>query len=123
MSGLGRIKHRVLVCGGRDFTDRDFVFTTLDNFSLNHEVVCLIAGGARGVDSLAKAWAVSRRIPTQIFPADWKKFGRAAGHLRNQQMLAEGKPTIVLAFPGGRGTENMVQRAEGSSVAVINIVR
>lgn len=111
---------RVLVCGGRDFTDESAVI----NWLLRFEEECgpfsrVIHGGARGADSLAGQWADLERIPQTVFKANWKKHGKAAGPIRNQQMLDEGKPDMVIALPGGRGTADMVRRAEASGVKVV----
>lgn len=57
-------------------------------------------------------------IPVRVFPADWETHGRAAGHIRNRQMLVEGKPDIVVAFAGGRGTQNMINQARKAGVTV-----
>jgi hypothetical protein len=56
-----------------------------------------------------------------MFPADWEKYGKAAGPIRNQQILVEGKPDLVVAFQGGRGTANMVSRAQQAGVPVVEI--
>lgn len=71
----------------------------------------MIEGGANGADHFAKAWAEERGIPFRTFHANWRMYGRAAGAIRNAQMLAEGKPDLVVAFPGGPGTADMVRRA------------
>ena len=78
---------RVLVCGGRDYTDRGAVFAALDELHAREPIALLIHGAARGADSLGGEWAAARGVPVQAFPADWKKHGRAAGPKRNQQML------------------------------------
>lgn len=106
---------RVLVCGGRDYKDRERMFQILDALS---DVDCIIEGGARGADSLAGEWADARSVALEVYPADWNVHGKSAGHIRNQQMLDEGKPDLVIAFPGGRGTANMVLRAEQACVRV-----
>jgi len=54
-------------------------------------------------------------------PAEWDKFGRRAGPLRNEQMLREGKPDVVVAFPGGRGTAHMVRIAKEAGIDVLEI--
>jgi len=100
---------RVLVCGGREFGDRKLLHDTLDNLTIQPTIV--IHGAARGADSLAAAWAYEKGIPTWPFPADWEQFGRSAGIKRNLQMLAQGNPDLVVAFPGGRGTQHMVDTA------------
>lgn len=106
---------RVLVCGGRNYADRDFLTRYMDNL---HERVCIthvINGGARGADMLARNWAIIRDVDALTYPADWKEHGRAAGPIRNQKMLEEGKPDLVLAFPGGRGRRDHVRHALPSS--------
>lgn len=81
--------------------------------------ITIISGAARGVDRLASEWAVIHWCGLEEFPADWEKYGKAAGIIRNQQMLDEGKPNIVLAFPGGNGTANMIAKAEKAAIKVI----
>lgn len=57
-------------------------------------------------------------VPVRVFKADWDKHGKAAGPIRNQQMLDEGKPDLVLAFAGGKGTDDMCRRARAAGVEV-----
>lgn len=110
---------RVLVCGGRDFNDPSFVFRHLSGAHERESIDLLIEGGATGVDRFARSWAETRGIPVETFRADWQTYGKAAGPLRNQTMLRIGKPDLVLAFPGGRGTANMVKQARESGVRVL----
>lgn len=107
----------VLVCGGRNYTDAWTVWDELGKLNPNY----VIHGGARGADSLAGAWAFERSIPVRVFEAEWGKHGKAAGALRNQRMLDEGRPDAVLAFPGGRGTADMVRRARKAGIRVIEV--
>ena len=115
---------RVLVCGGRDFDDWD----TLDGV-LSYDLQpddTLIHGDARGADRLAALWfrSVARDPDRQIeqYPAEWGKYGNAAGHIRNKRMLEEGKPDKVVAFnTGGPGTANMVKLAKEAGVKVIEV--
>lgn len=109
---------RVLVCGGRAFRDREGAFATLDALAAEQKIEAVIHGDADGADRLAGEWARLRGIKELAFPADWVKHGRAAGPIRNKQMLDEGRPALVVAFPGGRGTANMVKQARGVGVAV-----
>lgn len=112
---------RVLVCGGRDFSDRDYAFSVLDGYyDLYGRAICaLIHGDAPGADQIGDAWARRHDIPVLRYPALWKIHGRAAGPIRNQQMLDEGYPDVVFAFPGGRGTADMVRRARAQNVEVV----
>lgn len=110
---------RALICGGRDFNEVDFVARKLDVFHSVHPVSVVIQGGANGVDAIAKAWAMDRGIKYIEYPAQWDLYGKRAGYLRNVQMVKEGKPNIVIAFPGGRGTFNMIQVAKQNGLQVV----
>ena len=112
---------KVLVCGGRDFTDQAAVSSALDAMLKYHPKVSIIEGGAAGADMRARIWAENNSISCITFRADWKTHGKAAGPIRNRRMLEEGKPDLVLAFSGGRGTENMISQAEKAGVKVIRI--
>lgn len=108
---------RLLVCGGRAYSNRAAVFAALDRAHAKRPVSVVIHGGARGADSLAEDWAVCRHVEVMAFPADWR-LGKAAGPLRNEIMLKDGKPDAVIAFPGGRGTEHMVSLAREAGLPV-----
>ena len=105
---------RVLVCGGRDYSERKPLWDALYRL----EPTVIIEGGARGADMLAAEWAHHTGAKLRTFPANWIDEGRAAGPLRNQRMLEQGKPDLVLACPGGRGTADMVRRAKAAGVEV-----
>ncbi len=109
---------RLLVCGGREWNERDRTFAVLDAVHAKRPIALLIHGGARGADSLAGDWAAARGIPVQAFPADWQAHGRSAGPIRNQAMLTDGRPDGVVAFPGGYGTDDMMLRALEAGVKV-----
>lgn len=109
----------ILVCGGRDYSDVEGVFNFLDAIAGEHEVSGLIAGDATGADQIALEWANQRSIDNSCFRAKWKTEGKAAGPLRNQRMLDEGAPDLVIAFPGGRGTADMVRRAVEAGIPVV----
>jgi hypothetical protein len=113
---------KLLVCGGRDYTDRDAAFHVLDEAHSEFKVTLVIHGAARGADRLAGEWARARSIPVQEFPANWTQHDKAAGYIRNEQMLREGRPQLVLALPGGRGTAHMVQIAKKAGVPVRQFV-
>jgi hypothetical protein len=111
----------VLVCGGRDYADARALAEALDALHREMAITHLIHGAARGADSLAAAWARSRGIPALAFPADWRKDGKAAGFVRNARMLRDGRPGLVVAFPGGKGTAHMVKLARDAGVPVRQI--
>jgi hypothetical protein len=113
---------RVLVCGGRDYDDRDRVWGELDAIHRATPISCVIEGGARGADYLAARWSATNDLNEHArFTADWTLHGRKAGPIRNQQMLDQGKPDLVVAFPGGRGTADMVSRAKAAGVKVVEV--
>jgi hypothetical protein len=107
---------RVLVFGGRKFLYGDAVDRVLDGLQGSLGISTIIHGGACGADSLAGSWAVLRKIPQVVFPARWDDFGKAAGILRNQQMLEQGLPEYAIAFPGGTGTADMLARVRAAGV-------
>lgn len=110
---------RALVCGGRGYTDAARVDKIMDEAVVRLGITEIIQGGAPGADHLAKLWATKRGIPQTEFAADWDHLGKTAGPARNKQMLTEGKPDVVLAFPGGRGTDHMMRIAREAGVKVI----
>ena len=119
---------RVLVCGGRDFTDRTAIYRELNR--LHDEsvdfgsdgITTLIYGDARGADRIAGDWARIRFIPVVTRPADWKKHGKAAGPIRNTLMIVQDKPDVVVAFPSnGTGTADMVKRAKIAGIKLIDL--
>lgn len=115
------MEQRVLVCGGRDYDDRERLFSILDTAHMANPIVDLVVGDARGADSLARAWATERKVRMDVYLADWDYYGNNAGPIRNQEMLDQGKPHLVIAFPGGKGTADMMRRAKKASVPVVRV--
>lgn len=114
---------RLLVTGGRDYADAATVAAVLDR-ALGRlpdgEVLVVVNGGARGLDTLAHRWAYwrcveGRRAMPEMHPADWDTHGKAAGHIRNAAMVAT-RPDACVAFPGGRGTADCLRRARAAGV-------
>lgn len=109
---------RLLVCGGRDFHFGKLSAERFLGFCARYGVTLVIHGDYRGADREAGALAKSVGLGDDPFPAEWTKFGPAAGPIRNQRMLDEGKPDLVLACPGGDGTADMISRATAAGVPV-----
>jgi hypothetical protein len=108
---------KIIVCGGRDFTGHAIVEHVLSRLSPT-----LVAhGGARGADALAAAWAEANGVAHQRFAADWDAYGEAAGPVRNARMLKDVAPDVVVAFPGNRGTQDMLQRAIRAGVKTLEL--
>ena len=102
---------KLLVCGGRDYNDYGRVERAIkviqDNYSAF--VTGIISGNARGADRLGEEYAAKNDLELEVYPAQWNKYGKRAGWLRNIQMAEEGKPNVILAMPGGRGTDMMIK--------------
>ena len=114
--------NRIIICGTRDFDDRELLYSTLDSITHTMTNLEIISGGCRGADSIGEEYAKTRNILLTVFPADWDKYGRAAGPIRNKQMLnyALEENAVVVAFWDGksRGTLNMIQAAKNANVDV-----
>ena len=114
---------RVLVCGGRYYDDWTFIVNVLDSVHARQPVTLLIEGGATGADSLARRWAIARGIEVATYRANWDRYEHRAVLIRNSQMLREGRPELVVAFKGGRGTAHMVTIAAAALVPVLKTWR
>jgi hypothetical protein len=110
---------KVLICGDREWDDRSAIAKVIDRLSDDSTV---IHGAARGADSIAGELAAERGLNVRAFPAEWHRYGRGAGPRRNQQMLDEGQPNLVVAFHSNldksRGTADMVRRARKAGLPV-----
>lgn len=126
---------RAIICGGRNYARTDIQdLTPTDCLKKICEAISLCAfldmmgftsiieGGAKGADRAARTWAIARNISYETFNANWTEEGRAAGPIRNARMLEEGDPDIVIAFPGGRGTSNMMDAAGKRGIAVLMVL-
>lgn len=109
---------RLLACGGRTFADRDFVFATLDRVHAKQPITLLIQGGQTGADSLARQWAITRGVQFKTEFAEWRKYKKGAGPIRNALMLSKWLPDGCIAFPGNDGTADMVGKARAAGVTV-----
>lgn len=108
---------KLMVTGGRDYDDEKMVFDVLDEIHAKTPIKLLIHGNAKGADALAQLWCNDRGVPFKAFPAKWKQYGKAAGPIRNQDMINE-KPWLLVAFPGGTGTANAVFVARRHNIPV-----
>ena len=115
---------RVLVCGGRKFSDRELLYKVLNiiHNGIKGGITTIIHGGASGADSIAGEWSVDvLKKEAEVYLANWNLHKTAAGPIRNRKMLKEGKPDIVVAFPGGSGTSDMIKIAAAAGVKVFDI--
>ncbi|WP_013627348.1 DUF2493 domain-containing protein [Rubinisphaera brasiliensis] len=108
---------RVLITGGRNFDNHELLETTLDAVHASAPLSVLIHGAANGADTLAGEWASRNGIEVVACPADWKRYGRAAGPIRNRAMF-DLAPDLLVAFPGGKGTADMISAAEQKEIPI-----
>ena len=112
----------VLVCGDRNWTDKDKIRKRLQDIPRHMEI---IVGGARGADRIAEDVAVQLGFSVNIYYAQWDKFGRSAGPIRNREMLDQ-KPDLVIAFHSNisesKGTRDCVMEAQKRGIPTEIIV-
>lgn len=110
----------ILICGGRDYSDWDGFCRAMHavTVDVHGEELRIVHGGASGADAMAARWADEHGYECVAYYADWGREGRAAGPKRNQRMLDAEHVSLVVAFPGGRGTADMVRRAEAKDIDV-----
>lgn len=107
----------IIITGGRDYKDRYTVCTVLDILKPS----LIIQGGASGADDIALQYAKQNNIPYKTYKADWEKHGRAAGPIRNKEMCTRHPEAMIVAFKGGRGTENCIKEAEKLGMLVYRV--
>jgi len=123
-----------LVCGGRNFGTEvicaqpapakkqiTFFEKSLVHLHSIYSFSVIVSGGAKGADTLAIQWANLNGLELKVFMADWKRHGTGAGPVRNQRMIDEARPDITIAFAGGRGTLDMINRSYTNGVKVIDL--
>lgn len=110
--------HVFIVCGGRDYADQPALFAALDALHEKRHIGLIVQGGCKsGADLFAKLWCLARGVHCAQVDALWDFFGPSAGPKRNRAMKLT-SPDGVIAFPGGRGTADMVQAAEDAGIKV-----
>jgi hypothetical protein len=113
------MKSRILVCGGRDFQDYELLQKSMATARVHFaKKFCIINGFARGADMQAHTWAFFHGVPSLCVPANWNYYDKTAGHIRNQWMIDFCMPDLVIAFPGGKGTADMIRIARDANIDV-----
>lgn len=113
---------KVIIAGGRDFKDRDLLFSKCDAILKNIDVSKIVSGTANGADKLGEEYALLRGYELKRFPADWDKNGKAAGMIRNTEMAKYATHLIAFWDGNSRGTKHMIDTAKtkGLKVRVVN---
>jgi ribosomal protein L30E len=112
---------KLVISGGRDYRDEAMIYDTLGELNPSY---IFIGDCPSGVDERVTFFAELNNIPIVIFKADWEKHGKAAGPIRNTEMIknaTEAGISILLAFPGGKGTENAIKTAKEHNMIVLRV--
>ena len=114
---------KVIIAGTRDFNDYDFLKKNVDYFlqgiNPNNEEIEIVSGNARGADKLGERYAKERNLPVKLFPANWDKYGKRAGYLRNQEMANYADVLIAFWDEKSKGTKHMIDIAKKQDLTVI----
>jgi len=125
---MSRKPYYILVCGGREFKDADYLAEVLHDTLMTvrthfpDQRMVIVHGDGRGADKLAGAWANKFNIPCFKIPAEWDLWDKGAGMMRNQQMLDWVPVDRVIAFDGGPGTADMCKRSTLKHIPVTHAV-
>jgi hypothetical protein len=111
----------VAVTGGRTYSNKARVYAELDALHKVRLVTLLVVGCANGADCFARCWAHDRQVALKVHRANWSALGKAAGHLRNQEIV-DHPPHVLIAFPGQRGTADCTRRARAAGIPVLVVV-
>lgn len=108
----------ILGCGSHKAVNVPYVRTVMDGYLFTYGKVMVITGAAKNTDRVIEDWARDREQIYVGIPAEWKVFGKAAGMKRNKEMPELIRPNFIVAFPGGRGTQGMVDHADRLGIPV-----
>jgi hypothetical protein len=113
---------RVIVSGSRENVSESYVFEILDKIHAGMEITFVIDGAARGVDTHAYRWRTAKGLDGVREKAEWDKYGKPAGNIRNQTMIDKHSPDVLISFSGGTGTQDMRNRAYKHEIPVIIVM-
>lgn len=115
---------KVIICGSREFDDYELLKSKCDaylsrKFNSGEEIV-IVSGTARGADLLGEEYAKERGLRVEKYPADWNKFGKKAGYLRNKKMAEVGNACIAFLSNKGEniGTRMMISIAKEKNLLI-----
>lgn len=103
---------KLAIVGTRDYQDYAFFRKQVALFLTDRRPELIISGGAPGIDALAERYAREENIPLQVFPADWKQYGKSAGPRRNTEIVAVATHVLALPSSSSVGTYDTIRKAE-----------
>ena len=101
----------VIIAGSRDFNDYDLLCVKCDYLFQNKKPTAILCGKARGADTLGERYAKEHDIPVNYYPAEWGRYGKSAGYIRNEQMAMNADALIAFWDGKSRGTKHMIDLA------------
>ena len=111
-------KFRVIVAGTRTFDDYKLLEEKLDKIFKNHRPTSIVCGEAKGADTLGKEYAKKHNIHVDSFPANWEKYGKQAGYIRNEEMAKNAEALIAFHKDNSAGTKHMIETAKKNNLQI-----
>ncbi len=109
---------KIIIAGSREFKDYDFLREKMDKLLINQKEVEIVSGGCRGADILGEKYANEKGYKLKVFKANWYKFGRSAGPIRNREMAEYADGLVAFYKEGSKGTKNMIEEAYKNKIKV-----
>jgi len=109
---------KVIIAGSRDFDDYNLLYKNCNNILSNQKEIEIVSGRARGADKLGEKYAKEKSLKLKLFPANWEKYGKKAGYLRNEEMAGYAKFLIVFWDGVSKGTKNMINIAKEKGLEI-----
>ena len=116
---------KLIIAGSRNYHDcvvYELIHTTISKLNETNQVKELVTGCAKGVDAFAEKYGRRYNIPIVKFPADWEKYGKAAGPIRNKQMAIYADALLLIWDGESRGSANMLKNAKEQGLKIFNVV-
>lgn len=112
---------RVLICAGRHYADTKMSRQVLDAYHRLRPVLVLIHGGSQFLGSDVEDWARETGVDVVRYPPNWQRYGKHAERHRNQFMLTDSRPDVIIALPGGDDTSELVSQAKACGIHVLTV--
>lgn len=110
---------RVIIAGGRNFTDYELLKATMDKLLCNiTDEITIVCGQAKGADTIGEQYAKEKGYAVAYYPANWKQYGKRAGYLRNEQMAQKADALVAFWDGESRGTKHMIDLAKRCGLKV-----
>ena len=113
---------RVIIAGSRTIADYSILERILTESGIMSGISEVVSGGARGVDALGESWGRAHGLPVRVFPAEWTRFGRRAGYIRNAAMIEYADILLVIWDGHSRGSRMILDLAQAADIFTLSYV-